>query len=146
MAHGALSDQIRNRTIERYVKPARERQQEKFSVSVRDLMSELEAEGFPKEHQHQFCTAIQTKKFLLENSLEIERVDGPRSGRSTTVVVHYQLKGSGFRGFPRKADPSETPAQRARRVTDLLAGRLRKEIKQLGGTAGYMKWVRREGE
>ncbi len=143
MAHGDLSQKIRDRAVQRFVKPAKMRQQRKFVVVIKDLMNELEGEGFPKNHPRQFCTAVQTKKFLDEHGLAIERVDGPAKGHGPTVVVHYVVK-SEAEAFSETVN--ETPAERATRVTEKLAGRLKDVIKSYGGTKGYMRWVRGEDE
>lgn len=146
MEHGALSDRIRQHAVEKFVRPARRNRQRRLSLAVRDLMNDLESQGFPKHHQNQFCTAIQTRNFLQQNGLEIEKIDGPPSGRSTTVVVHYRLKDDLNKQTEAQFLTNETPSERAKRVTSLLSGRLRKQIKELGGTLAYMDWVRREGE
>ena len=86
-----LSDQVRAVALKKYVQPAILAGKMRFSVSVRDLMQHLRADGFPERNWPQVCTAIQAQKFLRENGLEIEGVDGPPMKQSPTVVVRYQV-------------------------------------------------------
>lgn len=144
MAHGDSSQQIRQKAVVRFIEPARRQGAATFSIPIRTLMAELEAEGFPKNRPAQFCSAVQKEAFRAEQLFEIERVEGPPSGKSTTVVLHCRFK-AGSSGSTNSAG-EETPEQRAFRVTEELSGRLREVIKSFGGTKGYMAWVRREGE
>jgi hypothetical protein len=144
MAHGDLSQKIRDRAVQRYVQPAKLKRQRRFTLAIRELMTELEAEGFPKNHPRQFCTAVQAKKFLNEYGLEIEHVDAPPQGHGPNVVVHYLVKSESQEVTSPVA--METPSERAKRVTDKLAGRLKDVIASFGGTEGYMRWVRGEDE
>jgi hypothetical protein len=101
-------------------------------------MKELEAEGFPTNHPRQFCKALQKKAFLEEKGLILDHVDGPPSGTSTTVVLHFSLSNdAGFLAV-------ETPEARAKRVVDGLCGILKDEIASYGGTEAFMRWVRSE--
>src|SRR5258708_1483349 len=86
-----LSDQVRALARAKYVHPAMLAGRRQFSIPVKDLLQALEADGFPGRNTPQVCSALQTSKFLRENGLEIEGVDGPPSKMSTTVVVRYRL-------------------------------------------------------
>jgi len=147
MNHG-LSDQVRTVALDRYVKPALRAGHMHFSVAVRDLMQHLQADGFPERNWPQICTAIQTGKFLRENGLEIEGVDGPPKKQSSTVVVRYRITGnnnaqsSGTEGPPLAESDSESPQDWALRLTERLRGLMRDEIAARGGTEGYIRWVR----
>ena len=90
MASGS-SDQVRSLAIEKYVRPAVLAGRTQFSVAVKDLMSDLIPKGFPAGNYPQICTAIRTRKFLKEQGLEIEGIDGPPKGLSPTVVVRYRV-------------------------------------------------------
>jgi len=57
-------------------------------------MKRLEAEGFPKNRPRQFCTAPQEGAFLEEKNLVLDYVEGPPSGNSTTVVLHFKVGGA----------------------------------------------------
>jgi hypothetical protein len=155
MKHGDLSQKIRDRATQSFIRPAVEQGREQFSIKVKDLMNELEAEGFPRDHQAQFCSAVQTKNFLLEHGLEIERIEGPASKKSTTVVFHYRFKRRHHSGpinsnpqlpKPIAADPLETSAERAKRLTGKLRGLLKNELAEYGGAEGFIRWIRSDEE
>ncbi len=147
-----LSDQVRAVAQAEFVRPASRAGKEGFSIPVRDLMKSLEARGFPRNHTPQICSALQTKKFLRENGLEIVDIDGPDSKMSTTVVVHYRIKGNvpGLESNPRAESPvdskEEEPQARAKRLVDKLRGLLKQEIADYGGAEAFMRWVRSEDE
>jgi len=156
MRHGDLSEKIRSRAVRNYVEPALKNGLSHFSIKVKDLMKELEAEGFPPNHPAQFCSAVRTRTFLLENGLEIERIDGPASKTSTTVVVHYRVKGrngaveasgtSHTCASSSSEQPVEDSAARAKRLTGKLFGLLKDEMAAYGGGEAFLKWVRSEDD
>ncbi|MGH9589109.1 MAG: hypothetical protein ACRD25_01880 [Terracidiphilus sp.] len=135
---------------EKYVKPALEDGDVQFTISVRAMWNDLQAEGLPVAGRTpQICSALQTKKFLKENGLEIENVVGPRSKVSPTVVVHYrvvntrQFAQSGKTQDTQSAPAGEeTPGERARRLTEKLRGLLKEELAEYGGAEGFIRWVR----
>jgi len=90
-----LSNQVRAMARAKYVHPAILARKRQFSIPVRDLLESLQTDGFPARNAPQVCSALQTTKFLRENGLEIEGVDGPPSKMSTTVVVRYRLANHG---------------------------------------------------
>jgi hypothetical protein len=138
MAYGDESERIRRRAWVSYMEPQIKQGLRRFAVPIKPLMKELEAEGFPTNHPRQFCKALQKKAFLEEKGLILDHVDGPPSGTSTTVVLHFSLsKDAGFLAV-------ETPEARAMRVVDGLCGILKDEIASYGGTEAFMRWVRSE--
>jgi hypothetical protein len=145
-----LSDTVRARASTRYVQPAVAQGKQRFSISVKDLLGSLEAEGFPSNHARQVCKALSSGKFLRENKLMIDGVDGPPSKTSPTVVVHYRVlpnDGQVSNGIQSEAEasassPDETPEEWARRVTGKLAGLLKDEIAEYGGGEAFIRWVR----
>ena len=149
MNHG-LSDRVRTVALEKFVKQAVRAGKSRFSVPVRDLMSHLQAGGFPERNWPQVCTAIQAGKFLRENGLEIEGVDGPPKKQSPTVVVRYRLAPPGETsvvGAPGlttggRETNTESPEAWASRMTERLRGLMKEEIAARGGAEGYMRWVR----
>jgi len=152
MNHG-LSDQVRELALQKYIHPALLAGKERISVSVRDLMQDLQRKGFPARNWPQICTAIQTDRFLRTNGLVIESVEGPPSKLSTTVVVRYKLASAkppsaaheppGETQIERR-DENETPEEWANRVTGKIRGLLKNEIAQFGGAEGFIRWVRSE--
>jgi hypothetical protein len=161
MAAGS-SDLVRSVTMERYVKPAIQSGKFHFSVAVRDVMRDLQASGFPPGNYPQICTAIRTGKFLRENGLEIEQIEGPPSGSSPKVVVHYRVARPavlrvgtsdaqpGIDGFAlSRGAPMisvESSEERAERLIAPLRGLLADVIADLGGVEGYMRWVRSDSD
>jgi hypothetical protein len=140
MAYGADSERIRTRAWERYIEPQIRRGQSEIEVAIKPLMKEMESEGFPPNHPRQFCKALQKKAFLQEKKLLLSRVDGPPSGTSTTVVLHYRYGGDSLDAA--SATLVETPKERAMRIADELCGLFKDEIASFGGTEGFMRWVR----
>ena len=145
MSHGSSSQQIRQRAVSRFIEPARSKGLTRFQLPIKLLMRELESEGFPKNRPAQFCAAVQKEQFRDEQGFEIERVDGPPSGKSTTVVFYCKFKGTA-KPEPRLVQGDETPAERAFRVTENLRGLLKEEIAAFGGAEAYLRWVRGEDE
>jgi hypothetical protein len=161
VVHRDGSRKIRERALRDYVKPALRNRQRTLTIPVKDLMKKLEAEGFPKNRPAQFCSALQERHFLQEHGLEVERIEGPPSGKSTTVVLHFRLQSKarpevdqpGNHDAPRIKDGDtseikceETPRQRAERFVGSLRGLLKNEIAAYGGTEAFIRWVRSEDE
>ncbi|MGA3263071.1 MAG: hypothetical protein ABSC47_03390 [Terracidiphilus sp.] len=151
MNHG-LSDQVRAVALEKYVRPAILAGKARFSVAVRDLMQHLQADGFPERNWPQVCTAIQARKFLRANGLEIESVDGPPKKQSPTVVVRYHVASqtakptTGTVGWEGEAAnlSEETPSARAFRLTEKMRGFLKEELTEYGGGEAFLRWIRSE--
>lgn len=145
-----LSDKIRSLAREKYVKPALESGKAQFTIRVKAVWNDLQAEGLPVAGQTpQICNALQTKKFLKENGLEIEEVEGPPSKVSPTVVVHYRVAKAGqsaehaeTQGGESAPVCEESPEERARRLTEKLRGLLKEELAEFGGAEGFIRWVR----
>jgi hypothetical protein len=145
MAHGEDSERIRERAWSKYIDPQIKKGHTKIDIAIRPLMKELEAEGFPKNHPRQFCMALQKKSFLQEKGLVLERIEGPPSGTSTTVVLHYSVIQTQKAGGKRPG-PTETPGERANRLTQKLQGLLKNELAEYGGAEGFIRWIRAEDE
>lgn len=146
-----LSDRIRSLARTKYVGPAIRAGKNKFSIRVRDVWNDLDAEGgFPGGHTPQICSALQTTKFLRDNGLEIESIDGPPSKQSPTVVFHFRIKDTG-KGPESVTIPNpamsteghdEDPSARAKRLTEKLRGLLKEELAEYGGGEAFLRWVR----
>lgn len=140
--HG-LSDNIRTIAQERFVEPALRTGKVRFSISVRDLMDAAEAKGIPtRDRVPAFCTSIQKKAFLAQNHLRVLSVEGPESGKSTTVVIHYQVEPTGSAMPENNQGDQETAESKALRLTERLRGLFREEIVSRGGTEAFIRWVR----
>ncbi len=144
-----LSDRIRALAQARYVAPALQKGEEQFSIRVRDVLNDLQTEGLSGGHTPQVCSALKTAKFLRENGLEIENVEGPPSKMSPTVVVRYRVTkpklhpGSAQTPAAAKEEVAEeTPEARALRLTEKLRGLLKEELSEYGGGEAFLRWVR----
>jgi hypothetical protein len=140
MAYGDESERIRTRAWERYIEPQIQGGRTSIKLAIKPLMKEMEAEGFKTNRPRQFCTALQKRTFLEEKNLVLDRVDGPPSGTSTTVVLHFTY--SGDRGASALLD--ESPAERVQRAMDKLYGLMKDEIAAHGGAEAFIRWVRSE--
>ena len=150
IVHHGLSDQVRSVALAKYIEPAIRAGKTQFPVAVRDLMEDLRGDGFPDKNWPQIRTALQTSKFLRENGIEIEGVDGPPSKMSTTVVVRYRVVDAVQPKLRSAADGSrpegESHEEWAHRMTERLRGRLKDEIAAFGGADAFMRWVRGQDE
>ncbi len=145
----AQSDRVREIVRKEYVAKAKERGQQRFSVSARDVLQRAEADpAFPRARTPLICNVLQSRKLLDEDQLEIERIDGPPSRQSRTVVVHYAFRDSATKvGVIPNIESlhrghEETPEERAFRLTEKLRGLMKEEIAAHGGGDAYLRWVR----
>jgi hypothetical protein len=139
------SDRVRAIIMENYVKPAVRAGSNKLSIRAGDVLRQAEANNdFPRGRTPLVCTVLQSKKLLTEAGLELISVDGPPSLQSRTVVVHYKVLAHASISDPsiNEQRVSETPSQRAFRLTEKLRGLMKDEIAAHGGTEGFMRWVR----
>lgn len=144
------SNLVRRVAVDKYVRPATAAGLHRFDIAVRDVIKDLRNIGFPAENYHQICTSLRTRKFLRENSLEIESMDGPPSKSSPTVVYHFRWSGAGAESksslpeAPRMT--SEDAAERARQLVEPLLGLLSEELAEYGGGEAFLRWIRSEKE
>lgn len=143
-----LSEKIRFMAQMKYVNPAVKSGHTRFSIKVRDLISDLQAEGYPPTYTPQICSALQTRKFLLENGLEIEEVEGPPKKVSPTVVIKYRVqKRDDSQGVAATRNvPGQNPSDRALRLTEKLRGILKDELAEYGGGEAFIRWIRSDDE
>lgn len=148
-----LADKVRAIALQKYVEPAKNAGMMEFSIAVKDLLNDLKRTDFPLNYTPLVCNSIKTKSFQRENHLEIVGVEGPKSQTGTRVVVHYRITGDreGAAEQLRTSDRqnkaiSETPRERAKRLTGRLRGLLRKELKEFGGADAFIQWVRSDDE
>ena len=149
-----LSDQVRAVAKAKYVHPAILAGKRQFSISVKELLRDLVTDGFPTRNTPQVCSALQTAKFLRENGIEIEGVDGPPKKMSPTVVVRYRMASPILKQGTDTHSPEgsavetlqEDPAVRAFRLTEKLRGMLKEELAQYGGGEAFLRWIRSEDE
>lgn len=138
-----LSDRVRARARLDYVEPAQRHGREKFSIPVRNLFDSLVVnDGFPRQNVPQVCNALRSQKFLRQFGLEIEKVEGPPSQTSTTVVFHYRFRGesSGERAKSSVGIPSGDTG------IEKLYGLMRKEFAAYGGGEAFLRRLRTDPE
>lgn len=118
-----LADQIRSYARERYVKPAKEKKQPRFSIRTGDV---VQGSGIGGQRAPAVCSALRTHQFLKENNLRLVESSGPKSGQSTTVTYTYEFVGT---MTPAKEDD---PWMK-------LRGALKDIFAELGGGEKYLR-------
>jgi len=116
------ADQIRLHSRERYVLPARNRGEARFSIRAGDVVRALGMNG----RAPAVCSALKTHQFLKDNSLRLVEITGPQSGQSTTVTFTYEFLDG--RSSP---SASETWAR--------LRGALKDILSESGGGEAYLR-------
>ena len=117
------ADKIRVYAREKYVVPARNRREMRFTIRAGDIVRELGMTG----RTPAVCSALKGRKFWQDNNLRLLGVSGPRSGQSTTVVCTYEFVDT--RQSPRGND---NPWIR-------LRGALKDVLADLGGGETYLR-------
>lgn len=116
------ADRIRLHGRERYVLPAREQNQRRFSIRAGDVVKDLRLiDRIPA-----VCSALQTREFLRENNLRLVERSGPPSGKSTTVTYTYEFL---------DAQPSPAGGD----AWERLRGALKDVFAELGGGEAYLR-------
>ncbi len=117
------ADKIRVYAREKYVVPARNRKEMRFSIRAGDVVRELGMSG----RTPAVCSALKGRKFWQGNHLRLVEVSGPKSGLSTTVVCTYE-----FADTQPSSVPREEPWKR-------LRGALKDVFAELGGGEAYLR-------
>ncbi len=81
------ADRVREYAKERYVLPARQQKQKRFSIRVGDVVRELRMNRAVPA----VCSALKTSEFRRSNDLRLVDTSGPKSGQSTTVIYTYEF-------------------------------------------------------
>jgi hypothetical protein len=119
------ADLIRLHGREKYVAPARQRQQKRFSIRTGDVLRELKLNG----RAPAICSALKTREFLDENALRLVSRTGPPSGQSTTVTYTYEF-------VSQERKDRELDRQDA---WNRLRGALKDVFAELGGGENYLR-------
>jgi len=117
------ADQIRMHAREKYVVPARQRRESRFSINAGNIVRELEMAG----RAPAVCSALKTRQFLQSNELRLVGASGPKSGQSTTVTYTYEFL-EGSRSSPEHDDS-----------WNQLRGTLKDIFAELGGGEAYLR-------
>jgi hypothetical protein len=121
---------------EKYVLPARQRKQNRFSIKAGNVVRELQMPG----RAPAVCSALKTRRFLESNDLRLVGASGPKSGQSTTVTYTYEFL-EGNRSSPERDDSWKQ-----------LRGTLKDVFAELGGGEAYLRaergafYSKKEGE
>jgi hypothetical protein len=108
---------------ERYVVPARQRKEKRFSIGVGEVVRELKMSRATPA----VCSALKTREFLRSNHLRLVETSGPKSGQSTTVTYTYEFVGT------------EQALQSADDSWKRLRGTLKNVFAELGGGEAYLR-------
>lgn len=127
------TDIARKHVIEKYVKPARARRDERVQVRVGNVVKEL---GWTNRTPSVFST-LSSRAFQREAGVElIEKRGGPPSGGpSTTVRFVYRIVDE---GEGRETNESAKPTQSGQGI-EKLYGILADAFAKLGGGEAYLK-------
>jgi hypothetical protein len=119
---GKMVDAIRAYAREKYVVPARNLKQARFTIRSGEVVQAL------KLHTRvaNVCNALRGKAFQNENRLKLVDYTGPKSGQSTTMVYTYQ-----FDDAPDSA-PGLDPWTE-------LRGALKRAFAESGGGENYLR-------
>jgi hypothetical protein len=142
MSSLGLSDKVRRVASTGYVQPQRAAGVSKFTIAVSEISRDLAREQFPPNHTPQICSALRSKKLLQAERLELERVEGPPSGQSTTVVFHYRFidpPGPGTHAGGGAASGKRDGLER-------LRGVLRDVFREAGGGEAFLHSLRHDFE
>lgn len=115
--------EIREYSTRKYVLPARQQGQRRFSIRVGDIVREHRLyRSIPA-----VCSALKTQEFLKSNGLKLVDAKGPKSGLSTTVVYTYEF-----------VDPNQMP-ESSSDAWQRLRGALKDVFAELGGGEAYLR-------
>lgn len=127
------ADRIRELCREKYVMPARARNQRRFSIRAGDVTRQLRLSGV-----NQVCSALKTRKFLQDNNLRLIESSGPPSGQSTTVINTYEFLNDTDSG-PRASGGSGGSPRSREEVWERLRGALKDVFAEYGGGEAYLR-------
>ena len=119
------ADSIREHAVEGYVVPARRRRDRTFSINVGEVHRALGLNNLVPS----VCSALVSRKFLMENHLRLLSKTGPPSGKSTTVTYTYEFIDQ------KSPSPKEDPWTR-------LRGVLKDAFAEFGGGEAYLRTER----
>lgn len=120
------ADVIRSHVKDKYVAPARQRQERRFSIRTGDVLRDLKLTG----RAPAICSALKTREFLEENALRLVSKTGPPSGQSTTVTYTYEFVAK------EKKDDKDGDRQDA---WNRLRGALKDVFAESGGGENYLR-------
>ena len=92
MADYGSTDRVRRTAAEQYIAPARRRSETSVKIHSGVFGKFLVQNNIlPPNRFPIICNALKSGKFLKENHLVLEEIQGPPSGRSSTVTFVYKV-------------------------------------------------------
>lgn len=132
MATYGSTDKVRKSASEQYIAPARKRSETTVTIHSGDFSKFLvQNRVLPPNRFPIICNALQSKKFLQENHLTLKEVQGPPSGKSSTVKFIYKIE-----PLPPGSLPPSTPASSADAFLS-LRGIMKSAYQKLGGAEAF---------
>lgn len=135
---GSMSqaDKIRLCGQEKYVKPARDRKERRFSIRAGDVLKDLK---LPASLAAAACSALKSREFKQTNDLHLVSWAGPPSGLSTTVTYTYEfIDGENAAGSPLQGG-SDSTSQSRQAAWEKLRGALKDIFAEYGGGEAYLR-------
>src|SRR5579863_3011283 len=123
------AQQIRDHLRSTYVNPARSRHESTIRIIAGDVLKALRLSN----RAPAVCQVLRGRKFLEENSLILEKQEGPPSGLSTTATFTYRL-----------AEQRQTPRDRAKSDWESLRGIAKEAFAAIGGAEAFLKSERKK--
>jgi hypothetical protein len=134
MANYGSTDKVRRTAAEQYVIPARRRSETTLTIHSGDFNKFLvQNRVLPPNRFPIICNALQSRKFLQENHLSLKEVQGPPSGRSSTVKFIYRIEPIP----PGSQNQPETPPASSADAFLSLRGIMKSAYRKLGGAEAF---------
>lgn len=134
------TDKVRHRATIEYIEPARKSGKTQVRIHSGSFNKKLvESLVVEPNRLTLVCNALTSRKFLNDNHLRLESVEGPPSGRSSTVVYTYSLS-------PVPSVSSNPDATQAPSNFISLRGILKSTYRKLGGGEHFHKSQRETWE
>jgi hypothetical protein len=131
MPNYGATDKVRRTASERYIFPARRRQETTVAIHSGDFGKYLVQNNvLPPNRFPIICNALRSRAFLRENGLTLEKVQGPPSGKSSTVTFVYKLQ-----PLRRSSAPQQATAAAPSFMS--LRGILKSSYQKLGGAEAF---------
>ena len=130
MANYGATDMVRKTAAEQYIAPARKQSQTSVTIHSGDFNKFLvQNRVLPPNRFPIICNALQSRKFLRENHLTLKEVQGPPSGKSSTVKFIYKIDPLP----PGSQNPPGTPPASSVDAFLSLRGIMKSAYQKLGG-------------
>lgn len=96
------ADRIREHVRLNYLEPSRSRGQTVVRIRAGDIRKEMRMGG---DRTAAVCCALNTQKFLDENGLILENLEGPPKKMGASVVFTFRLRDQPSQPTPEEEDP-----------------------------------------